>query len=92
MSISVIKMTKYQVTLLKPALRYLDSLPDKDRKRIVDALYELQDKPLHGSYKRLKGRAEWSLRVGNIRILFRVDKDKKHFIVNEIGPRGDVYK
>jgi len=85
-------MSKWQVVILKPAERYLNSLSESDRDKLLDALRMLQENPLDRKYKKLKGRAEWSLRAGHRRILFRIDSNKKYFVVTRIGPRGDVYK
>jgi mRNA-degrading endonuclease RelE of RelBE toxin-antitoxin system len=85
-------MSKWQVVILKPAERYLNSLFESDRNKILDALRMLQENPTDRKYKKLKGRAEWSLRVGQRRILFRTDSKNKHFVVTGIGPRDDIYK
>jgi len=51
-------MSKWQVVILKPAERYLNSLSESDRNKLLDALRMLQENPLDRKYKKLKGRAE----------------------------------
>ena len=34
----------------------------------------------------------YRLRVGNVRVIFWIDKDENIISVDHIGPRGDVYK
>lgn len=85
-------MSDWQLTILRPARRYLERLTDDERERIFAALVELQRDPLHGPVKPLKGRPEWSLRVGTRRVLLRVDRARRTLVVTHVGPRGDVYK
>ena len=85
-------MTEWRVILLRPARRYLERLPQSEQHRILDALEELQRDPASASVKPLRGRPEWSLRIGDRRILLRVDREAQLFIVTRIGPRGDIYK
>jgi mRNA interferase RelE/StbE len=85
-------VTEWRVVLLRPARRYLERLPRRERERILDALDKLQQDPTRASVKPLEGRPEWSLRVGGRRVLLRVDRTTRLFVVTEIGPRGDIYK
>ena len=84
-------MTEWQVIILQPARRYLERLPRKEQKRILNALQKLQEDPRQVPVKPLKGRPEWSLRVGGRRVLIMVDKKQKRLVITTIGPRGDVY-
>ncbi|TDA70455.1 MAG: type II toxin-antitoxin system RelE/ParE family toxin [Clostridia bacterium] len=84
-------MAEWQVILLQPARRYLERLPQKERERILKALQRLQEAPEQAPVKPLKGRPEWSLRVGGRRVLIMVDREQRRFVVTTIGPRGDVY-
>ncbi|MCR4418548.1 MAG: type II toxin-antitoxin system RelE/ParE family toxin [Clostridia bacterium] len=84
-------MTEWQVIILQPARRYLERLPRKEQKRILNALQKLQEDPRQVLVKPLKGRPEWSLRVGGRRVLIMVDKKQKRLVITTIGPRGDVY-
>jgi mRNA interferase RelE/StbE len=84
-------VTEWQVIILQPARRYLERLPRKEQKRILNALQKLQEDPRQVLVKPLKGRPEWSLRVGGRRVLIMVDKKQKRLVITTIGPRGDVY-
>jgi mRNA interferase RelE/StbE len=85
-------LADWQYIVLKPAIRYLERMPPDDQERIVSALDALVTDSTTLDIKPLKGRPELRLRVGNYRVLFRVDRDKQLYIVTRIGPRGDVYK
>lgn len=88
----MIPVSDWQVIILRPAKRYLKRLSRVDKERILDALEQLRASPSKASVKPLTGRAEWRLRIGDFRALFRVDEENKLFIITIIGPRGDIYK
>ncbi|MGH2534326.1 MAG: type II toxin-antitoxin system RelE family toxin [Thermomicrobiales bacterium] len=83
---------EWRIVLLRPARRYLDRLPPDEQQRVLDALADLERDPFGAQVKPLKGRPEWSLRVGELRVLLRVDREAKQLVVTLIAPRGDVYK
>lgn len=66
------------------------------RKRIKEALAELEHEGnplLHRNVRHLTGelRGDYRMRVGNWRILFTPDKNKKLIHVYAILPRGSAY-
>jgi mRNA interferase RelE/StbE len=69
----------------------LSKLPRPDRQQILTALEKMEQAPLTLA-KSLKGRSDWRLRVGNWRILLRVDRKMRVIIAYDLGPRGDIYK
>lgn len=85
-------MSQWTIVLLRPARRYLERLPVDARCRILDALQQLQDDPARAPVKPLRGRPEWSLRVGGVRVLLMLDRNAQRIVVTRIGPRGDVYR
>lgn len=62
------------------------------RERMHAQLALLEQGPCGGGAKPLRGRPDWSLRIGGFRVLFRVDEANRTIVVTSIGPRGDVYK
>lgn len=85
-------MSDWQIVIQRPARRYLEKLTLADRERILDDLTILQNNPENLDFKPLKGRFDWRLRVGDYRVLVRVDRENKLFVVTRIGSRGDIYK
>ncbi len=83
---------KWELKLLRPASNYLKRLPNKEALRILDALELIASNPENSPLKPLAGRSEWSYRVGDRRILMRVEIEKREIIITRIGNRGDVYK
>ena len=80
-------MPDWQYLVLKPALRYLERMLPDDQERIVSALDALVSDSTTLDIKPLKGRPELRLRVGNYRVLFRVDRDNQLYIVDGISFR-----
>jgi mRNA interferase RelE/StbE len=86
---------KYKVIVHKRAVRYLNNLPESQRKRIKQSLKELENgiaekkniKPMVGEWK-----GYYRMRIGDIRIIFWVDHKLMTIYIDHIGPRGDVYK
>ena len=70
----------------------MQRLSPDERNRILDALEQLVKDPKNADLRKLQGRAELRLRVGNKRVLLIPDRLQKLMIVTRIGPRGDIYK
>lgn len=85
----------YTVVVHRRAARYLQRLSQDQQIRIKQVLNQMRNDPLELSgIKSMVG--DWAgyhrVRVGNIRIIFLVDKPKNAVYVDHIGPRGEVYK
>ena len=86
----------WQIEIKPAAEKYYSKLGRKNRKRVKDALKELQDDTdplLHPNVRSLTGRlrGDYRLRVGKWRILFTPDGESKILHVYAILPRGDAY-
>ncbi len=85
----------FRVVVHRHAARYLRRLPAKQQERLKAALRKLGEAPLDqpGS-KAMAG--EWAgyqrLRIGDLRLIYWVDRQHETVYVDHIGPRGDIYK
>ena len=75
--------------LARKALKRLDTI---NRRRIQGAIELLQTDPVPPKAKRLKGRNDYSLRVGDYRIIYSFSAGKLLILVIAIGHRRDVYQ
>ena len=75
--------------LSQQAASYLKRLDLPTKKRINEALLEAFKDPIAAS-DHLVNRGERKVRVGTLRILFRIEGTT--VLVDAILPRGDVYK
>jgi len=86
----------WKIEVKPTAEKYYRKLDKKTRKRVKKALQELEQEGnplLHHDVKALIGQlqGDYRLRVGDWRILFTPDKDKKIIYVYAVLPRGDAY-
>jgi len=83
---------KWKILIPSKIFRQVRRLQPKERDRIIKAIDGLENFPNQGDIKDLKPDPEWRLRVGERRILFRIDEEKRNIGITRIGQRGDVYK
>ena len=80
----------YAVLLHPRAAKELNKLEPSIRVRIVKRAKELHDNPA-GLGKSLNQSDFWSLRVGDYRVIYEIDLDKKRVLVLFVGHRSKVY-
>lgn len=82
----------YTVLLSGQAERFYRKLRKDARARVREALINLGDDPHAG--KKLHGdlRGNYSLRVGNLRIVYNISEREKTVCIIAIGPRRTVYR
>jgi mRNA interferase RelE/StbE len=85
-------LNDWECILTNHAKKYLKRLTPENQRRIIKALRDLCIDPSLVDLKPLKGRPEARIRVGDYRIILRIESENKRFIVTVIAPRGDVYK
>jgi mRNA interferase RelE/StbE len=85
---------RYTVTIIPSALRTLQSLPRDVRGRIRDAIDALSEDPRPHGVKSLQGsrKGHLRLRVGDYRVIYRVEDDRFVILVVTIGHRREVYR
>ena len=86
-------MAEYRVVLAKSAGRDLSSLPNAIQERIVKAIDALETTPRPRSTKKLRGTAGlWRIRVGDYRVIYRIE-DSSHLVdVTHIRHRKEAYE
>ncbi|MBS7646304.1 MAG: type II toxin-antitoxin system RelE/ParE family toxin [Candidatus Bathyarchaeia archaeon] len=81
----------FRVFLHPKAVKELSRLDEAVRNRVVEALKRLEVNPEKAG-KRLKPSAFWSLRVGDYRAIYEIDKNNSKVIVLFVGYRSKVYE
>lgn len=78
----------------KKSLKFLGRLDSKAVLRIRAAVSGLAEIPPKGDIKPMQGCGDGRLRlrVGDWRVIYRVDSVTDALLVLEIGSRGDIYK
>lgn len=83
----------YTVLLAQPAERDRRKLPPDIRSRINQALLALEAQPRAPGVIKLAGSdALWRLRLGDYRILFRIDDGHSTVLVLRIAHRREAYR
>ncbi len=83
---------KYQVNLKKSVIKDLEKLPDIVLKRVQKTILALSDNPRPEGCKKLKGRDDYRVRVGDYRILYYINDDIVTIEVVRMQHRKDVYE
>ena len=85
---------KYAVLLEKSAARFLLRLRDaKLKSRLDEAIDSLAGDPRPSGCRKLAGTSDrYRVRVGNYRIVYRIDDGKVVVLVLLIGHRREVYE
>ena len=86
---------KYRLLFLKEAAEEFKSLDKAVQRIIKEKLELLAEDPdrLKNNIKPLKGkyRGLYRLRVGNYRVIYRLDREQIVIIIVRIGHRGEIY-
>lgn len=79
----------YRIIIKKPAKKFIDRLPQNEKRRIVEAIERL---PEGSNIKRLQGHeGMYRLRVGDYRIIYTIDNGRLLICVIAAGNRGQIY-
>lgn len=82
----------WRVEVQRPAEKELARLSSQARQRIAKALRGMIDDPFPRGFKKLRGSDGYRIRVGDYRVLYRVDSTAQVVKVGAIGHRQDVYR
>ena len=85
----------YQILYAESVLKDVKKLPVHLRERIKQKILWLAENFDEIKHETLKG-SEWKekfkLRVGDYRIIYSVDKEKKIITIHLVGHRSEIYK
>ena len=83
----------WRVTVSPRAEREIKRLTLQDQGRISRALDALTEFPKKGDLRKLReAKDEWRLRVGDLRIRFRLDTPRRTVVVLRVLPRDRAYR
>ena len=82
----------WRVEVQRPAEKELANFSAQARERITEALRAMVENPFPQGFKKLKGSDGYRIRVGDYRVLYRVDHAAQIVRVGVIGHRKDVYR
>jgi len=82
----------YKINIKPSALKDLDSLPDKEVKKISIRLMQLKDEPRPIGVQKLSAQEGYRIRSGNYRILFEINDESENVFIYRIKHRKESYK
>ena len=78
----------WELLLAGPARKALKRIPTSDQGRILTALDEMEEDPFQGDIVRLTAQpTAWRRRVGDWRILFDIEPEKRRVLVHDVVRR-----
>ncbi len=81
----------YQLVIDRYAQKQLGKIPPPHFNRIIKAIDELADNPRPVGYKKLRGRPGYRIRIGDYRVIYKIEDKIFTVFVVEIGNRKDIY-
>jgi len=85
-------VASYKLLIKPSAVKELEALPAKDRRRLVVRLKKLSSDPRPPGSEKLSGHDLYRIRQGNYRVLYSVDDLALVVLVIKIGHRREVYR
>ncbi len=85
-------MANYRILIKPSAAKELESVPSRDRRRIVKKIQSLSLEPRPSGCEKLSGGEKCRIRQGNYRILYTIQDDVLIVTVIRVGHRREVYR
>ena len=79
----------YTIEWKENALQNLEKLENLIARRIIKKVGELSENPFSKDIKRLKGRKDFRLRIGDYRVIFSIEQDTIQIL--KVGHRKNIY-
>jgi mRNA interferase RelE/StbE len=86
-------MADYSIEFLRTAGKELAKLPVEVQQRIAARIDELKTNPYPPDVKALKnGGGRLRIRVGDYRVIYRLEVDRLVIVIVKVGHRKNIYK
>ncbi len=82
----------YRLSIPRRVSKRMEKLPTEVYDRVDGAILALADDPRPPGCTRLKGRDDWRIRVGDYRIVYGIDDERRVIEVLNDAHRRDVYR
>jgi mRNA interferase RelE/StbE len=85
-------MVKYKIQVKRSAEKELAEIPKNELLKILDKIKTLSDDPHPGGSIKLTNQEKYRVRVGNYRVLYKVEINILTIFVVKIGHRKNIYR
>ncbi len=82
----------YRLSIPRGVNKRMEKLPTDVYDRVDGAILALADEPRPPGCKKLRDREDWRIRVGDYRIVYGVDDERRVVEILNVAHRGDVYR
>jgi mRNA interferase RelE/StbE len=84
----------YEIVVKRKASKAIARLPESVFGRVERAIDDLAADPRPRGAVKMRGTGrheEWRVRIGDYRVIYRVDDEAKEVVILAVGHRGSVY-
>ncbi len=85
-------MTLFEIVLTTSARKGLKRLSKKEQELVYAVLETLKENPTPPKSLKLTGRDGYRIRVGNLRVLYTLQRGRLIVLVLDIGHRREIYR
>ena len=85
-------MASYKIYVKPSAVKEIESLPKKDRSRVIQKIRGLAADPRPPGCEKLTGEEKYRIRQGRYRIVYSITDEELVVIAVKAGHRRDIYK
>ena len=86
-------MADYEIVFSRSARKELEGLDDRIAIRVLNRIEKLGAEPLPGGVRKLRGSTNlWRLRIGDYRVVYSVDDDRRLVDIVAVRHRSDAYR
>ena len=85
-------MTLFAIELTTTARKTLKKLSKKDQILVFTVLETLKTNPTPPKSLKLRGREGYRIRVGDLRIIYTIERGKLIVLILDLGHRREIYR
>jgi mRNA interferase RelE/StbE len=86
-------MDSYRIKIIRSAQKDIRKLPNTTRVRIVKRVHQLAKDPRPSGCEKLKGdKSSYRIRIGDYRVIYRIQKNILLIEILRAGHRREIYK
>ena len=85
-------MESFRIYIKPTAVKEIESLPKKDRLRIIAKIKTLAENPRPSGCEKLSGEVIYRIRRGSYRLVYSIQDGAREVLIVKVGHRKDVYR
>jgi mRNA interferase RelE/StbE len=83
----------YALEIIRRAERALEDIPERLENHLREAVLRLAENPRPAGCQKIQGRRNmYRIRVGDYRVIYAIEDERRLVLVLEIGHRREIYR